>query len=204
MKKVILNFSRLSIPEKIQKVRTVLGLMTGNTNFANPNPTLDDIDAAVNLLESSHEAAQDGSKTKKALMRIHEDSVDALMSKLVAYVQDISNGDEAIIQSSGMGVKAKATPPKDLEAPTALKASPRSNSGEAELKWKSVKGAKSYLIEFTTTPNESATWDMLDTCTKAKHIATGIQSVSAVWFRVAAVGPKGKSQWSDPAKTVVA
>ncbi len=204
MTKVNLGFNKLNIPEKIQKARTIINLMTANTYFDTPKPPLADITEAVNALETTYDDAQDGGVSKKALMRSKEDVLDVMMSKLSAYIQDVSEGDEIIIQSSGMGIKSKATAAQLPETPMGLQALPRSNSGEAVLKWRPVKNAKTYLVEFTTQPGEPASWVILTAGTKAKLTATGLPSHTTIWFRVAAVGSKGLSQWSDPAKTIVA
>lgn len=204
MEQVSLSFHKFKGAEKIQTARSIIGKMNNNASYTTPSPTLDEVEQAVDAFEASYEAARGGGVDKKATQHDDEKALNTLMSQLADYVQSTSKGNEAIILSSGMGIKSKATAPQVLPAPVALKATPRTNSGEVDLKWKRVEDAKSYMIQSTATPDDATSWETLDTCTKASHTVTGLTSLSNMWFRIAAVGPKGKSQWSDPAKSVVA
>lgn len=203
MRFVKLEFGRLSIPEKIQKARNIVLKMTGNTNFTTPVPALSAITTAIGKLETSHENAMDGGQSKKAAMKVDEKALDVLMAQLAAYVQDASLGDELKILSSGMEVKALPSAPQPLTAPLDARALINGVVGEAQLRWKPVKGAKSYVVERTTTPNDEATWTIFDVSTRGSLHVRGLTSMSVMWFRVAALGAKGRSGFSDPFKATI-
>jgi hypothetical protein len=203
MKKVKLELQKMTIPEKMQKTKTVITKMTGNTNFTTPIPSLTSVTAAINKLELSYEAALDGGKTKKAIVRVDEASLDTLMSQLGAYIQDITLGDELKILSSGLEVAKKPSPPQDLTTPINLRLNKISVEGEVNLKWNPIKNAKSYMIQSTSTPQVETSWDTFAVSTKASHKANNLESQSIIWFRIAALGAKGISAFSDPFKASI-
>jgi hypothetical protein len=53
MAQIKLNFSRLSIPEKIARARQIVTAMTGNARFSTPQPPLAAITTATNELEQA-------------------------------------------------------------------------------------------------------------------------------------------------------
>ena len=105
MKKPQLDFSKLNIPGKIQKAREIVIKLTGNANFPTPSPTLPSITNATNALEVAFEAADDGGKTLKSVMKAKEKILVDLMIMLEGYITSASGGDEQKIQSAGFGVR---------------------------------------------------------------------------------------------------
>ena len=65
------------------------------------------------------------------------------MATLAAYIQEVSGGDELIILSSGMEVRAVRMPPQDLPAPEALIAKTGDNDGQVNLPQESHTQSKS-------------------------------------------------------------
>ena len=105
MKKPQLDFSKLNIPGKIQKAREIVIKLTGNANFPSPNPTLPVLTAAINALEIAYEAADDGGKTLKSVMKAKEKILIDYIIMLEGYITSASGGDEQKIQSAGFGVR---------------------------------------------------------------------------------------------------
>lgn len=203
MAQVKLGFTTLAIPDKILKARNIVTQLTGNAAFTRPNPTLAVVTAAADALETAFNDAADGGKTKTAVMYNKEAALDALMAQLSAYVQEASAGDALVILSSGMEVRATKTPPQDLPAPQNLAAETGDNEGSINLSWEPVKKAKAYLMQ--TSPDGATAWQNLNiTSTKASVVITGLASGTKTWFRVCAIGAKGNSPWSDPARGLVA
>ncbi|MEI9934992.1 MAG: fibronectin type III domain-containing protein [Ferruginibacter sp.] len=197
---VKLGFYQLSVPERIQLSKNIVIKMTGNAKFTTPVPTLTSITAAITALETAYEAASDGGKSKTALVNIQNEALNVLMAQLAVYVQQASAGDGITIFSSGMEVRAIKTPSQPLTAPLALKALMGALEGTVALKWQHVTGAKSYLIQQSADGN--ATWTIVSSSTKSNAIVTGFIPNGKMWFRVAAVGPKGQGPWCDAVKGV--
>ena len=109
MAQIKLKFSRLSIPEKIARARQIVTAMTGNAHFTTPQPPLSVITAAADELEAAAadtQAARQTTTTKTTIQNSKEDVLDRVVSQEGGYVTATSGGDEAIIQSAGMDVRA--------------------------------------------------------------------------------------------------
>jgi len=201
-----LNFARLSVPEKIALARRIVTAMTGNTHFTSPQPSLSGITLATDMLEGAESDAQiarQEAKTKTTIRNNKEDDLGRLMTQAVGYVTAIAGGNEAVIQSAGMDVRATPGTSVTPGQPGALSATAGDHDGTMDLSWDPVVEAASYLIEMSPDPATATSWKHQGVSTKSTFAVTGLQSGSRVWFRVAAVNANGQSPWSDPATKIV-
>lgn len=203
MAKVKLGLKDYSITQKFELARNIVTAMTGNADFATPNPPLTDITAAADELETSYndsQVARQDSQEKTTIMYDKDDALDNVLTRLSLYVENTSSGDEAKIQSAGMDVKAVPGASVPVEVPQALSATAGDMDGEIDLNWEPVSSAKSYIIEQSNDP--PGTWSQAGVVTKSKHSIQSLTSGQKYWFRVAAVGSAGQSGWSDPATRI--
>lgn len=198
MAQVKLGFRALTIPQKIQVSKSIVTLMTANANYVTPNPTLLVVTTAITNLEKAFEAAHDGGKAKTAFMRTQEKALISVIAQLAAYVQVASVGDSNIILSSGMQVKTSRTIPQPLPQPVSVKVTTSSSEGQVTLKWKPISTAAAYVVQQSLDGNTN--WADSGNSTKSNITVTGLVSGSKASFRVAAIGPKGQSPWSSPAR----
>lgn len=206
MAQIKLNFSRLSIPEKIARARQIVLSMTGNAHFPTPQPGLAAITAAVTALEqagSDATIARQEAKAKTTIQNAKEDALNKLVAQAAGYVTAIAGGDEQIIQSAGMDVRAAPGTSAIAAQPQALGATAGDHDGQMDLSWDPVITATSYVIETSSDPPTGTSWKHLGVSTKSSFTVTGLVSGSRIWFRVAAVNPAGQSNWSDPATKIV-
>ena len=206
MAQIKLNFSRLSVREKISLVRQNVTAMTGNPHFTTPQPPLTSITAAADAVEQAEndvQASRQDGKTKTTIRNGKEDDLDRLMSQLVGYVTMVSGGDEAIIQSAGMNIRAVPGTATAPSQPQGLAATAGDHDGTMDLSWDPVVEAASYLIETSVDPPTATSWQHLGVSTKSTFTVTGLTSGARIWFRVAAVNASGQSPWSDPATKIV-
>ena len=106
-------------------MRQVVTSMTGNANFATPSPTLASVTAKADDLETTYNDAQAARLTAQQKTNLQTDSsqtADSSMTQLAAYVENITAGDAAKIQSAGMALRAEGAPIGTLPAPTDLAA----------------------------------------------------------------------------------
>ena len=205
MSKVNLNLKNLSIPDKMQFAGQIITSLTGNAGFPTPDPSLASVQGAINLLQGSYSAANNlrqQSFTKTAEQNQHEKELDLLLTGLGNYVENTSKGDEALIKSGGMDTRAKAAPVGIPGLPLNLSANEGVKNGEIKLKWKSVRGAKSYVVRRTTNVAENGLWDQEQVVTKAAATSSGLKSGTQYWYQVAGVGTAGQGPWSDPATKI--
>src|SRR6266849_3553462 len=141
MAQIKLNFSRLSIPEKIARARQIVTAMTGNVHFATPQPALTLISDAADFLETATtdaQAARQLAKTKTTIQNQKEDILEKAVARTVGYVTAVAAGNEAIISSAGMDVRAEAGPAGIPPPPEALSATAGDHDGEMDLSWDPV------------------------------------------------------------------
>ena len=206
MPKIKLNLARLSIPEKLRLADTIIKAMQGNPNFTNPNPSLvqlQDLWTAANT-KTNKSAAADLAVQQAITER--NTAIEALVAGLnaeAAYVESISGGDTAKIQSAGMEVRAEASPVGLVDQPEDLATTAGDSEGEIDLSWDKVRGASSYEIQTSPDPITATSWTHRTSVTKSSVTLNGLATGSRCWFRVRAVGSAGPGAWSDPAvKTV--
>jgi hypothetical protein len=199
---VKLGFRSLSIPSKIQKAAQIVQLMTKNDFFPDPNPKLTLITEATNSLETAYQNAMDGGRKFIVIRNDQEDVLNDLMFHLSSYVQNESDGSEEKIRSAGFDVRAQAGPIGDLERPLNLRSTTSAHSGEVQLDWKPVHGAKSYVAEKSV--DGSNDWQLCGHSTRSRMMVTDLPSTTTQWFRIAGIGAAGQGPWSDPVKGLVA
>lgn len=206
MPKIKLNFSRLSLPEKIARAQQIVDALTGNASFPTPTPPLAGITTAINNLDTAFAAAlaaRQTAKEKTSDQNVKEDALDKLVSQIAAYVESVAVDDEVMVQSAGMDIKSVGSASSDTPLqPQSLTPSAGDHDGEIDLSWEPVSGAKSYVVERSVDPPTPASYAHDAVVTKSKHTAAGLTSGTRYWFRVAAVNNNGQSGWSDPATKI--
>jgi len=206
MAQIKLNFSRLSIPEKIARARQIVTALTGNAHFTSPQPPLASITTAANELETAFadvQAVRQEAKAKTTIQNTKEDVLNKLVSQSAGYVTAVGGGDEAIVQSAGMNLRAPRAAVGVPSQPQALAATAGDHDGTMDLSWDPVVEAASYVIETSPDPPTATSWKHLGVSTKSSFTVTDLVSGSRVWFRVAAINAAGQSNWSDPATKIV-
>ena len=206
MPKVKLNLRNLSVPEKIARAQQIVAALTGNTNFPTPHPPLAEVTTAANELEAATNAAQAArleAKRLTAARDVKEDELTQLITQLGAYVESVAGGDEALIMSAGLEMRSDRTTDSSAPAaPETLTATTGNHEGEVELSWDAVRGARSYVVERTTNPQEASSWTQAGVSPRSSLIVEGLESGKRYYFRVAAVTLNGQSPWSNHAVKV--
>jgi len=205
MAKVKLDFKRLPGPEKVIKGQQLVASLTNNPTFAKPNPPLADVTAAIDAFQTAIKDAQiarQAARAKTTEQHNAEDVVDQMLTQLMAYIESVSGGDEALIKQAGASVRKTATSSGDLTAPSALSATEGDHDGEIDLSWNRVSRARSYVIERSADPPTDSSWKHEKAVTTSSTTVSGLTRGAKYWFRVAAIGASGQSGWSDPATKI--
>ncbi len=199
--KVLLDFIRFAIAEKIAFYRTVVSDLTDNDTFPSPDAPLTYAKAAVDALENSSIAAKDGSRTAISTMHDNEAKADTVFRTLAAYVERIAAGDETKILSSGFHISKQ---PVAIQK-AALTVDDGANSGSVKLIAKAVDKAGAYLWQYAkdTLPENENQWIFSGTSTQSNFELSGLSIASKYYFRVAAVTPDGTSDFCAPVLKVV-
>src|SRR5918912_1221168 len=91
MSKIKLNLQRLNIPEKLARSRQIVAAMTGNADFASPQPTLAQITDAINELAAAFDAADSLSASagdRDGEMDLRWDKVERARSYVIEFSPD--------------------------------------------------------------------------------------------------------------------
>ena len=200
MSKVRVGIKSMSALQKIAFARQIVVEMTNNPNFPSPSPDLKAMLAAANALETAYAAAQSARQAAKGLtaaQKSKECALELAIAQQANYVDSVSAGDKAKIESSGFFARSASTPIGLPAVPLELAVRNGDPANALTLKWKPVRGARSYVIEFAAGSESPTAWLQLAITSKAKHVANGLVSGTRYWFRVAAVGSSGPGPWSD-------
>ncbi len=199
--RVLLDFVKLAIAEKIAFYRNVISKLTGNAAYPNPDVALAEAKTSVDKLENLFLASRDGSHSIISAMHAAEDETDDLFRILAAYVSRIANGDEALILSSGFDyMKQPAAKQKDI-----LAVENGDVSGSVFLVARAVDKAGSYIWQMAkdVLPPDEEGWKKVGYSTQASFGVANLTVGATYYFRFAAVTPDGTTDFCTPVLKIV-
>ncbi len=204
--KIALYLSELTPEEKVNQAHTINNLMANHVaEFPTPKPTLTAYNGAANNVGArlaTISIMEQNLETERTLLADDVAKLDDLTTQLASYVENVAAGDAAVMELAGFKLANPPTPIGQLPPPQDLRGQTASIDGVVNLRWKRVRGTKSYFVECATNPN--GPWNQIDVTSRASATATGLTSGTKYWFRVRAFGTAGFSGWSDPAQKMAA
>jgi hypothetical protein len=203
--KVIRDFSsgRYSDPELSVKASHVVEQMTGNVHFPDPAPALVAITAANDSYILALNKMDNGSREDTVIKNNCRKVVENLLKLATDYVQQVSNGDEAIILSSGFDVYKKPAMIGPLAKAAGLSIKAGDNKGTVVANCNTVANADFYEFEYTEAPIAPNCIWIVKTSTKHKILIEGLTSGKQYVFRVAGAGSDSSRNWSDEISSFV-
>lgn len=195
--RVALSFARRVDSDLISFVRNVVALMTDNTQYPSPTPTLAVLTASVDSFETKVQEALDGGKIVIATRNAARVELLALMRQLAAYVQANCSSDLLALLTSGFEAVRAPSPVGVLPAPENPRLTLTGKSGELMLKFDRVKNAANYSVQ--TAPAATGPWEDEALSTTARIVIGGLTAGETIWARACANGSAGASEWSAPA-----
>lgn len=201
MRQARAGITGLSPTDKVAKALLVETKMTGNAAFATPDPTLLELKAGREALETAITEAAGGDHAKVFARQLAEAALDDLLVRMALYVSNTAAGDELVILSSGFELRKLPEPIGPLGAPQELEARTGALPGSIQLRWRPEKGAYYYQVFVNAAdPAVEADWTLLALSARASYDAQALGPARHYWFRVCALGAAGASPFSDPAK----
>ncbi|MEI7675476.1 MAG: fibronectin type III domain-containing protein [Bacteroidales bacterium] len=200
--RIILDFVRNPVAQKIEVGRSVSSKMKNNPKFTTPDVSVVDLEALTDLLESRSVAALSGGKENTALLHQTEEEWDDTMRKMARYVDRIADGDGAVILNSGFNLAKQPAPPVRPEFSVEL----GEKSGTVTLRRQKEDGAKSYIWQYCTGDTPAAADSDWTTATVSVKVSTeivGLTPMTKYWFRTAAVLSTGTTAYNAPVMQVV-
>jgi hypothetical protein len=132
--------------------------------------------------------------TKKELIKKLKEVAEYVMAKAAA--EEAPSKKELILIRSAFPL-AQHTGKTVLENPKDFAVKPGSKPGEVVLQVTSVKGARSYMYQFTTDPlTPDSQWESVSG-TRCRTVLHNLPLGQNCWFCIAAVGPNGQVVYSE-------
>jgi hypothetical protein len=198
--KVALKMSPMTDLQLIDFSKHVVDSMTANPHFPAPFPSLADLTTLILDFESAFAVAYNGPPTTTAHKLVKRQLLHGAMTLIGAYVEGIANLDPPnalkIVFSAGMEVRS-ALPPKA----SGFRLKLTGNPGEVVLMTDRVRSA-AYKWEYTTTPDDPASWLVYLENMKREVLLKGLNSATRYYFRVAVI-LHGSGPWSRVIDTVI-
>jgi hypothetical protein len=196
--RIINGFGKLSDDNLQGRAGQINLSMVGNANFPTPTPTLATLQAAISDFALAVSKAKTGSELDRAIKNDKRAELIDLLHSLGNYVLFTANGDRTVAVSSGFSIAKQPEPMPPLTKPGNLQVSEGANSGELNIKFKRVTGARCYMIQYAEdTTTGTPTWQS-QTCTTSKCTIKQLQSGKKYQVRVAVVGTNEQLVYSDP------
>lgn len=187
IRRVVKTFKILSDANILTFAQNVTASMAAAVaSFPTPVPSLESINTELanyaNLLQTS--ASRD--KVQVQLKNISKFTLTQMLSQLADYVNTTST-DSAILASSGFELN-KLPQPITITAPENPTLYDGSGSGQMVLKFKAVKGASSYVFQYTSDATmEENSW-ISNPATTTSYTFTGLTKGTTYYCRALAVG----------------
>jgi hypothetical protein len=178
-------------------------LLANITLFATPTIQLTDFKTAIDDLQAAHQNTLMGGTAATVFRDDKMRVLQNMLRTLAAYVTSIAQGDATIITNAGMEL-AKQGPYRYefIDVPVDVRVV-CIGGGMMSMRWRKVRNAKSYEVEYTLDPNIDSSWQRMPVVSGSNTMVNGLKRKEEYWFRVRAVGTKLLfSDWSSPAKQV--
>jgi hypothetical protein len=194
--KVVTSFFRFSDSAFSEKVQVILTSLPGNAGFPTPVPALSVIEDAYSAFLDAKMAAASGNRADIANKKAKREALTLLIAALALYINLTAEGDRSLLLTSGFDVN-KERQPVIIVTPENLTIKNGDNPGELIVSVKAVKGAKSYVFEYTADATLAESSWVSITSSSRKNVLTELESGKTYYCRVAAIGPKGQIKYSS-------
>jgi hypothetical protein len=199
--RVALGFAREVDTVLIAFTRNVVTLMTNNTQYPAPTPTLAVITDSVDGFETKVHDALNGGRIIIATRNAARFELLSLLRQLAAYVQGNCGGDLLALLGSGFEAVRAPSPVGVLPAPQNVRLSLTGMSGEMLVRFDSIKNAVNYSVEVAK--SLEGPWDPQDPSTSARVTVEGLTPGQTYWVQVCANGSAGSGASSSPVSAMV-
>ena len=179
------------------KCTKVIDKMSGNQNFPNPTPSLQEIrDTNISYIASLAKADK-GSADDRVIKNNWRAKVESQMKELSLYVQITSKGDDVIVSSSGLDVNKKPMAVGALPKPENVIVKIGNNMGSVWASCDAIASASFYEFDYAEVTADGVLNWIHKTSTKHKILIEGLTSGKQYVFRVAGAASDPSRVWSD-------
>jgi hypothetical protein len=202
---IALKLKEKSVDQLIPFALELHSNLTANaTVFATPPVALSDFLSGIDALQTAQQATIMGGIPETVVRNEKLKLVLDNIKQLARYVELTSNGNVETIMLVKLPLKRRGPQRyENLEAPLAV-TTESLYTESASLRWKKVRNAKAYEVEYCPDPITADGWKRAPIISAARTVVNGLTRKEEYWFRVRALGSQGiVSNWSSPAKQLV-
>lgn len=194
---IILGFSRYNNGQLAVKVRTIISRMTGNPNFPEPFPKLEDVEVQADNYDAALQTL-DRSETRKLGFGKERSSLERMLRQLGLYVLQHGEDDPVILESSGFDLtKVPERRFMDQVVIEDFRVKPEEARGAMSMKCNSVAGSKVYYFQYTPAPvTDDSQW-ISETGTRPFKLLEGLKPGVEYAFRISVVGAGARIGFSE-------
>lgn len=189
------GFERLSDANLEARTNQIIADLTANFATA---PSLPDLVAARDAFTAALAASLEGSLIDKAIKNQCRQQLVYQHHVMIPYILGAAAGDRVTVVKSGYTPGKDPAPAPEVTAAQGQTLENGLNSGELQLRFGRVPGAKSYMYQSTPDPLTDASVWSTDTGTVSRFLFKGLQAGKRYWVRVVAVGINGQKVYSQP------
>jgi hypothetical protein len=197
--RILLTYKHISDARLPAMALFIIECMTGNAHFPAPTPTLDHLRDTAREFQNTYVRAQTGGKQAETDKDKQSAGLRSLLHELAAYVTKEAKEDRQKLLSSGFDI----TKERASRYPQTIKIETGKKSGQVTSIMKSIPGAKAYIHQYTRdNPGDDTTWTQ-EISTSRKHVFKDLVPGARYFFRIMALGLRGKKTWSGMLDKIV-
>ena len=187
IRKVVKTFKTLADANLLTFGQNVTASMAAAVaTFPTPVPSLESINTELGNYAELLQTSASRDKVQVQLKNMSKFTLKQMLGQLADYVNGITT-DPALLASSGFDLN-KLPQPITITAPENPTLTDGSNSGQLVLKFKAVRGASSYLFQYTTDATlQENSWVSFP-ATTTSYVFTGLTKGTTYYCRALSVG----------------
>ena len=187
----------------ITDTQTIVNSMTDNHAYTSPSPALAAITTAINDFSVAVANAADGGTTLTAIKNAKRKALVGLVRHLASYVHVTSNGDMAVLLSSGFPTqKPVRTPVGILPAPVPPYLQQGGRSGDLVASVTPIPNCSSYTWRLALSSAPDSYLQTVQT-TAASNTFSGLTPGQTYSVDACAFGSAGTGDWSDTSALMI-
>ena len=187
IRRAVKSFKRLTDANLLTFTQNVAASMAAAVSkFPKPVPSLANINAELTKYEGLLQTSASRDKVQVQLKNISKFALNQMLSQLVDYV-NTTTSDSADLARTGFDLN-KLPQPVTITPPENPALTDGHSSGELTFKFKAVKGASSYLFQYTSDATMQENSWISNPATTTSYTFTGLTKGTTYYCRVMAVG----------------
>ncbi|SEN42620.1 hypothetical protein SAMN05216436_11612 [bacterium A37T11] len=195
------NFKRMGDALLVTMVKTIIAALTQAViYFATPDPTLADVQAALDDFEAKLSIARRRGNPMETSAKDDSKAVLLeLMRRLTFYVNNVANGSLTILLSSGFNLNMQVASGLPPEAPKNLRLREGRQKGQIRLDFDPVPTATAYEYRFTSevdAENKPLWGERYHTTSSSNNVISPVEAGKLYYVQVRALNTHGASDWS--------